>query len=263
MMARYRLITAVVVLLVASLAFAQYKLPWNSINSGGAPGSGTGFLTNGSAAQAVQGLGTGTGYRGYWGFWYGAGRPRKVDVGVKEILAPAAMVDTHDVILPKATWHNYDAQDAATFDVWFILVDPLGARPYSEHTTAAGIAPGGDFTWEFTGYDVADQVGEWTARCSTWCGNDSFATNDVREKKFTVSAAPPWPEGWDEVKNVPNLPTTGKAVKDGAWLAMAEVEEPDASTRYVYVAKGNKTTDFYRYNPGEDSFVGLSPIKSD
>jgi hypothetical protein len=43
---------------------------------------------------------------------------------------------------------------------------------------------------------------------------------------------------------------------------MAETGEKDGQ-RYVYVAKGNKTTDFYRYDAVEDSFSDLEPIPGD
>jgi len=244
------LMTAVAVLLVASFGFGQnYFIPWSSVNSGGSPGTSTGYGSNGSAGQAVQGTGTSVGYEGYWGFWYGVGRPVKLNVGVTQIVAPVGRVDTHDIVVPKATWHNYSAEEEATFTAYFILVDPTSGRPYTEDSLVTALAPGGTFTCEFPSFDVGATEGDWTARCSTFCAQDTFATDDTREGTFVVSAAPPWTEGWVEVTSVPSSPTP-KQVKDGGWLTVA-TPVTDAGEAYVYAAKGNKTGDFYRYNPFE------------
>ncbi|MEO0082028.1 MAG: IPT/TIG domain-containing protein, partial [candidate division WOR-3 bacterium] len=64
---------------------------------------------------------------------------------------------------------------------------------------------------------------------------------------FTVIAAlPSWPKGWHEAKSMPKTPTD-KAPKDGAWMAL-HAAGTDANP-VIYVAKGNKATDFYMYDP--------------
>uniref|UniRef100_A0A7C4G906 T9SS type A sorting domain-containing protein n=1 Tax=candidate division WOR-3 bacterium TaxID=2052148 RepID=A0A7C4G906_UNCW3 len=58
---------------------------------------------------------------------------------------------------------------------------------------------------------------------------------------------------WTEVAQVPEAPS-GKAVKTGGWM----VESDDI----LYIAKGNKTGDFYSYNPGLNVWTMLPPWPS-
>ncbi|UCG44120.1 MAG: hypothetical protein JSU73_05790 [candidate division WOR-3 bacterium] len=59
--------------------------------------------------------------------------------------------------------------------------------------------------------------------------------------------------GWTEVAPVP-LDPSGRQVKHGGWLVYND------DNGMVYAAKGYKTSDFYSYDPGEDSWVALKPI---
>lgn len=66
---------------------------------------------------------------------------------------------------------------------------------------------------------------------------------DVSDAPFAISP------GWRRGKSIPVLPNGNerKGPKDGAWLVTGP--GPGKSGDVVYVAKGNKTTDFYRYEP--------------
>jgi hypothetical protein len=71
-----------------------------------------------------------------------------------------------------------------------------------------------------------------------------------------VVTRPPWPYGWHEVRPpVPSAPST-MPVKDGGWLAMNE------NSGLICVAKGNKCSDFYSYDPMDttaSAWVTLAP----
>ena len=96
-------------------------------------------------------------------------------------------------------------------------------------------------TLTFEDFNVGTVEGRWVARCSTFAG-DTVPANDVLQKTFNVSSHPEWPLGWASCADVPLTPS-GKYVKDGGWVAS------DAGTDAIYVAKGNKTRDFYSYDP--------------
>ncbi len=77
--------------------------------------------------------------------------------------------------------------------------------------------------------------------------------------QFTTQVeTPAWEKGWVAVKSLPQEPTTTKAPKAGAWL----VTGPDnaGSGKVIYAAKGNKTSDFYKYYPEKDSWAILGAI---
>ncbi len=60
---------------------------------------------------------------------------------------------------------------------------------------------------------------------------------------------------WLEVYPLPYAPS-GQPVHAGGCLCTARIGD----TTYVYAAKGNSTTDFYRYTPLTDEWIDLSPI---
>jgi len=170
--------------------------------------------------------------------------PTKVDIGVARIDQPPSYVDTGSTITGSATLKNYSA-NSTSFTAWFFIEDPAGTRVES-WSVPLSLNAGEEHTEVFGTHAVGTTEGAWAAVCSTWAVNDTFADNDRLEKGFTVSAAPPFEQGWREVANVPSSPTP-KQVKDGGWLAAATPAE-DGGT-YIYAAKGNKTGDFFRYDP--------------
>ncbi|MFO7675799.1 MAG: hypothetical protein R6X12_05750 [bacterium] len=58
---------------------------------------------------------------------------------------------------------------------------------------------------------------------------------------------------WTEVTSMPVSPS-GKDVKHGGWLVYND------TNGLVYAAKGNKTPDFYSYDPGADAWTALAAI---
>ena len=68
--------------------------------------------------------------------------------------------------------------------------------------------------------------------------------------RVVLSSQPPLPGGWTEIAQVPIAPS-GKLVKDGGMVSY------DASTGDLFVLKGYKTQDFYRYNIGANTWTTL------
>jgi hypothetical protein len=73
--------------------------------------------------------------------------------------------------------------------------------------------------------------------------NAPVLTNTVR-----VTVAVP---GWSELASMPLQPSN-KEVSDGGWLAF------DSGSQSIFAAKGNKTPDFFRYDPVDDAWRSLS-----
>ena len=63
------------------------------------------------------------------------------------------------------------------------------------------------------------------------------------------------PPGWQEVNSLPPG-ASERPVSDGGWLATS------AGTGLIYAARGNKTTEFYRYDPADPVWIGCASIPS-
>jgi len=171
------------------------------------------------------------------------------DVGVVEIVSPAGTIDTGTVLNPTARWHNFSGftTDLIAF---FIVTNPAGTRVYTESRTVTALGPGLDTLLAFAEFGPGADTGQWTARCSTYSSRDTIARNDVMERAFRVAkpGRTSWPAGWHEVAPVPLAPSN-KQVKDGCWVTFMP------GTGQFYAAKGNKTADFYSYDPLADEWT--------
>ncbi|MFO7652094.1 MAG: T9SS type A sorting domain-containing protein [bacterium] len=174
------------------------------------------------------------------------------DIGVLAIVEPTGTIDTMTTVTPRARWRNY-ATVPAGFRAWFILANPAGSRVYTRFVDVAAVPAGTDTVIAFPTHNVGMDTGAWTARCSTFAGGDPNPANDVLQARFFVAAGPQWPAGWHEMATIPVAPS-GKAVKDGGWAAIM------AGNRIIYLAKGNKTADFYSYDPVNNRWTTNSPI---
>jgi len=178
------------------------------------------------------------------------------DMAVAEILAPAGSVDTNEVVTPSARLYN-DGDVDLPFSTWFIMNDPTDAEVYREQIDVAGLAPGADTVLEFPDHNVGQVEGRWSARCSVYVMSDQDPANDYRDGAFDVKGTALWPAGWQEVRSLPGA----IAVKDGGWLTAGPDRVKDGVV--LYAAKGNKTTEFLKYNPIEDTWNSLAPINAD
>jgi len=176
------------------------------------------------------------------------------DVGVKAIVQPGTSVLPGATITPTGTWKNYGTT-SMNFTAYFFM-DSAGTRVYSPPGVPYSLAGGAEANITFPDYTFANDTSSgWVAKCSTAAAGDVNAANNVLTKSFKVSTVPPV-MGWKEMKSLPGTPS-GKQVKDGGWLAF----DPGLDGGLIYAAKGNKTSDFYRYYVADDSWQTLAPIK--
>jgi len=246
-MAKYKLTIATSMLLALCVfASAQYLIPVSSINSGGAPGTGTGFVLNGSAAQAVQGTGSGTGYLGYWGFWYGLSQP--VDIGPTALMVPApgSGYDTSAVIVPKVKVKNSSSNMVVGATIVFRIDSTAGNTVYAD-TITRSFAANAESTFSFKSWNAINVVRSFAMTCSTFAAGDTKPSNDKLSGTFNLMSAPP---GWYAKKP---MPAGAKPPKDGAWLTY------DAGMARIYASVGNKQPTFWAYAPQGDSWAARSP----
>ncbi|MEO0074451.1 MAG: hypothetical protein ABIK43_07350, partial [candidate division WOR-3 bacterium] len=175
------------------------------------------------------------------------------DIGVLPIVAPSGRIDTGTTVVPEGRVRNY-GDISVPFRAWFIMKNPSGTEVYREYLDIPGLSVNTDTNLHFPSFHVGSAEGNWTTRCSVYAVGDGNPNNDFRNGSFTVSSSPSWPYGWYEMEPMPSLPS-GKPCKDGAWLARVG--------RILYAAKGNKTGDFYSFDPEADSdgvWTELPPI---
>jgi hypothetical protein len=171
------------------------------------------------------------------------------DVGVVRIDAPAGTLDTFANIRPRATFQNFGAM-TATFKASFTIFDALGAPQYQDSVVVPDLGAGAQVTLSFPDWARPYPLGTYATRCSTDYAGDAVYTNDLAIGTFTL--VPPQP-GWLEKTSMPTAPS-GKYAKDGAWLSWM------AGKELVYAAKGYKTTDFYAFEPGADTWTTLAQV---
>jgi len=171
------------------------------------------------------------------------------DVAVTQILSPGTHVFPDSSFIPSAKWKNNGAEEA-TINVYFFIHNKYGVRMYTDQQVGVTLAAGEEKQFDFTTFNPGNDTGLWYARCSTMAGDTNFA-NDTLDKTFRVSENS-YPQGWVEVAALPLTPS-GKMVKDGGWLAY------DASG-VIFGAKGNKTSDFYAFDPNTDGWATMAPI---
>jgi YVTN family beta-propeller protein len=164
------------------------------------------------------------------------------DVGVAKIDAPAGSIEPMATITPSATWHNY-GPDPGSFRAWLSLYDPFMVLVYQEYRDVSNLAAGEDIKLDFPDFNVGTVKGLWFVRCSTACSTDFNPGNNVLPSLFSVGTRPPWPDAWEAGEPMPL--GSGKSIKDGGWLAPGE--DGGDFSNYVFAAKGNKTSEFYRY----------------
>ena len=171
------------------------------------------------------------------------------DFAVTRILAPAGNLDPLDTVQPSAVIRCNFAQRPLPARTWFFLSKPGGARCYADSVDLADMATAQETTLSFRAIVLDSTAGTWTARCSLYAPADTFAANNIGSGTFRVGMPVP-SYGWREVS--PSVP--GIVARAGAWLAGS------AADPGVYCAKGNKSAEFYRYDPIAGAWSTMSPI---
>jgi hypothetical protein len=237
---------AVLLLLLCSLAFAQtYLLPWNSINCGGAPGTGTGYGLNGSAAQAVQGTGSATGYLGYWGFWV----PELADTSYGWREKAKMPVVPSSKYMKDGGWLAFNSGNGLIY-----------AAKGNKVPDYYAYFPQGD-SWRTLALWPDGLEGKKPSKGAVGCADGSgvvFAVKGNNTQGFWKYFAQG--DSWRQKANVP-LGLSNKKVKGGSDMAWAY----RASIGYAYLLKGYKN-EFYKYFADGDSWkqmpsapVGANP----
>ncbi len=169
-----------------------------------------------------------------------------VEIGDAAVVAIVTPVETilPGQVVPQAILHNYGTRRlpvSATFTI-------VGATPpYQTTVLLPSLPPGDDTTVSFSPWNA--RPGTYVARCSVQQTGDVVPANDTISTTFAVKSLVI--AGWVEKRSLPLLPSS-KHVKDGAWLV--------SHGNYVYAAKGNKTSDFYRYDIENDTWTMLASI---
>ncbi len=184
---------------------------------------------------------------------YGSTRvipPSVLDVGVVAIVAPTDSVDSTATIVPTVAVQNY-GQLPATFRVWVGIRDEGAGLVYTDTATVINLPQGAPRQLQFAPWPGPHPVGNYAVRCSTFMVGDGNRENDTLTESFRIYAPPqqqPWPTGWSRAREVRLLPSV-RPVKEGGWLAI--------DNGIIYAAKGNKTRDFYSYDPLADTWHDL------
>jgi hypothetical protein len=180
---------------------------------------------------------------------------RIVDAGVVSIIQPEGWLDTCFTSSPMARFVN-NGDMSINFSAWTFLANDSG-RVYSSLRGVVGLPAGRETTLVFDEFSTGHITGLWNIACSTYAYGDTAHQNDALYGDFWVvyGGRPPWREGWVEVRPMPLMRST-KAVARGGWLAL------NPGDGFIYAAKGNKTLDFYRYDPHADTWTILaSPLQ--
>ncbi len=171
---------------------------------------------------------------------------RVADVELSTILFPADSIHLGTIVAPRVRLRN-NGTAPAVFPVRLVIT---GTTVVFDTTEADVVLnPDESRDYSFTSTWTAAATGSYTTRAWTALAGDLVPANDSARNTFTVNAV--GTSGWVEKRSVPLLPSS-KQVKDGGWLASDGDD--------IYAAKGNKSSDFYRYDIERDTWITLQPI---
>ncbi len=169
------------------------------------------------------------------------------DVAVLEVVEPTSHEYLSEPITPTVRVRNNSSQ-TKNFDLHFVITDELGTEVYNQ-TEALELEPGEEVVHAFTTTWTPTTAGNYLATSFVAVTGDADPTNDTAQIAFAVTAR--YAPGWKEMASI-----LGE-VKDGGWLAV----NPDNGL--IYAARGNKSGDFYAYDPNADTagaWTTLAPI---
>ncbi|UCG43231.1 MAG: right-handed parallel beta-helix repeat-containing protein, partial [candidate division WOR-3 bacterium] len=174
---------------------------------------------------------------------------RNPDVGIEQVVYPRSFEQPETDLVPTLRCRNY-REEMASFTGYVVLYDPYtDSLRYRESVNVSGLVGGSSMLVRFPTINLGSDTGAWGAYCSLYCAGDIAPANNVVSLSFTVGS--PYPPGWAEMASMP-LGPSGKPVKRGAWATL------HAPSDKIFVTKGNKTKDFYSYDPYADLWDTLS-----
>uniref|UniRef100_A0A7C3EML1 CARDB domain-containing protein n=1 Tax=candidate division WOR-3 bacterium TaxID=2052148 RepID=A0A7C3EML1_UNCW3 len=171
------------------------------------------------------------------------------DVAALRVLFPTGTIDTATAIQPWVEVANRGSAPTG-LKVYCAIYRAGGSRFYLDSLIVIGLGPGESTQVTFTEWLKPHPLGSYVVRCSTYRAFDQNLNNNVVQAEFQITAGP---YGWMEMPPVPCGPS-GRQVKDGGALAFCEAENR------IYAIKGNRSGDFYFYQPNLRSWVTLAVI---
>lgn len=238
-----RLYVALAILAAVALAQNPYRLPERVIDEGGdemrASPAGN-IIAHGSFHQTTIGLARhpAANYIAWIGYWHPRLNVVRHDVAVVAVLSPVRFADTLNPVTPRATVRN-NSTVAEQFRVYFRIRQ--GNNVLYSASTLVSLPRGGETEVEFPQFRF-QTLGPHVSRCSVYVALDEDRSNDFKDAGVKVYNRPDWPDNWAEVRCVPATPSN-RGVRAGGWLVYLPNRE------LFYAAKGNKTPDFYSFDP--------------
>ncbi len=167
---------------------------------------------------------------------------RMCDVGVLSIVAPKNYV-LPETIIPQVWVKNHGSVPSNLFDV------KLDIEPgYSDSQLVANINAGDSILISFTPW--ADSLGTYAMKCSTRYADDCNRNNDKKDGTVVVSYETHGPGTWTELSQI--IPGS-RPLKQGSCLEAIQ-------DSMLFLIKGNKTFEFYRFNTNNDSWNKMSDV---
>ncbi len=166
------------------------------------------------------------------------------DVGCTRVTSPVGPYPEGRIVAPACSLFNY-GNAPANYDVR-LSIDTL----YDSTVTVTGHEPGTALHVYFPVW-VTRPAGTYAVTAYTTLPGDLGPGNDTARSQCTV--LPPSVKPWSERTPMP-LPSSVRPAGDGAWLAY------HAGRDVIFAAKGNKSNDFYQYNPNTDVWLHLPAI---
>lgn len=174
---------------------------------------------------------------------------RVTDVAPGVIIVPQGSVNVGDTVHPQVSVNNYGSF-AASVPVRVVIFDSVASVVFDTTEMTVPVGPGGSVNLWFNGFWIPAHAGRFTIVARTQLQWDQHPENDSAGGSVRALSFEP---GWHSRRPMPLEPSM-KPVKDGAWLAY------HAGNGMVYAAKGNKTNDFYLWDPGRDTWTTLETI---
>lgn len=185
---------------------------------------------------------TGKNLRPYEGVCFVAGG----DAGVTTIVSPKGTYFAGAVVTPACSVRNFGTRVLRFYRVRM----RIGA--YDRSVTVSDSHPA--HTSRYVVFPACTTIaGVFSVVCSTELAADERNSNDCTT--CTLNVRPNWPRGWSEVAPVPTESMSKpQVVKEGGWLACHR------ASNTFFCTRGNKSADFYEYNPVADQWKPRQPI---
>ncbi|MFO7638452.1 MAG: hypothetical protein R6X14_03985 [bacterium] len=174
------------------------------------------------------------------------------DLALVAINSPAGEHAAGSGVIPEVVIRNL-GDVSVPYSVSLVIRDATPDVVYSEVVELDGMEVGSDETIALPGLTFIGLEGDWSVVARVNADGDVNPDNDEAVGWFRVNPVPRGYEryGWEEVRQLPQAPSY-QPVRRGGWLAVNE------GNGLVYGAKGNKTNDFYGFDPVTDRWQQLA-----